>query len=106
MRHPSPRFQLTTNLQKVVGIISLLNDFLISQGGSPLGFLNTWLYGLHGDGFEGTKGIIISGSNPGCGTDVFSAVTGWDPVRPARLFDCSLLTLADLGIRRSRVLEC
>ncbi|KAH9175625.1 subtilisin-like protein [Lactarius sanguifluus] len=60
----------------VAGIISLLNDYLLSVGRSPLGFLNPWLYGV------GLPGIndIISGSNPGCDTDGFSAAVGWDPV--------------------------
>ncbi|KAH9053312.1 subtilisin-like protein [Lactarius vividus] len=30
----------------VAGIISLLNDYQISQGRHPLGFLNPWLYGI------------------------------------------------------------
>ncbi|KAH9039700.1 subtilisin-like protein [Lactarius hengduanensis] len=30
----------------VAGIISLLNDYRISQGRHPLGFLNPWLYGI------------------------------------------------------------
>ncbi|KAH8995538.1 subtilisin-like protein [Lactarius hatsudake] len=64
----------------VAGIISLLNDYLITNGRPPLGFLNIWLYD---DGIAGLNDIT-SGSNPGCGTDGFSAVTGWDPVRPAR----------------------
>ncbi|KAI9451126.1 subtilisin-like protein [Lactarius psammicola] len=44
--------------------------------GAHSGFLNPWLYS------NGRAGIndITSGSNPGCGTDGFSAVTGWDPV--------------------------
>ncbi|KAH9010430.1 peptidase S8/S53 domain-containing protein [Lactarius pseudohatsudake] len=60
----------------VAGIISLLNDYRLSQGKPPLGFLNPWLYG------GGLNGIndIVSGSNPGCNTDGFSAVVGWDPV--------------------------
>ncbi|KAH9062408.1 subtilisin-like protein [Lactarius vividus] len=60
----------------VAGIISLLNDYLISQGEVPLGFLNPWLYGT------GMSGLtdITSGSNPGCNTDGFSAIEGWDPV--------------------------
>jgi len=60
----------------VAGIISLLNDFLLANGKSPLGFLNPWLYG------KGSPAIndIKSGSNPGCGTKGFSAVAGWDPV--------------------------
>ncbi|KAH9025403.1 subtilisin-like protein [Lactarius pseudohatsudake] len=64
----------------VAGIISLLNDYLITNGRPPLGFLNVRLY--H-DGFAGLNDIT-SGSNPGCDTDGFSAVPGWDPVRPAR----------------------
>ncbi|KAH9165483.1 subtilisin-like protein [Lactarius sanguifluus] len=60
----------------VAGMISLLNDYLISQGKVTLGFLNPWLYG------PGKSGLtdITSGSNPGCNTDGFSAIEGWDPV--------------------------
>ncbi|KAH8993871.1 subtilisin-like protein [Lactarius hatsudake] len=60
----------------VAGIVSLLNDYLISTGRHRLGFLNVLLYG------EGRNGIndITSGSNPGCGTDGFTAIPGWDPV--------------------------
>ncbi|KAH9020962.1 subtilisin-like protein [Lactarius pseudohatsudake] len=60
----------------VAGIISLLNDYLITNGRPPLGFLNVRLYS---DGFAGLNDIT-SGSNPGCGTDGFSAIPGWDPV--------------------------
>ncbi|KAH9167151.1 subtilisin-like protein [Lactarius sanguifluus] len=58
------------------GIISLLNDYRISIGRPPLGFLNVWLYGVCLPGLND----ITSGSNPGCNTDGFSAVPGWDPV--------------------------
>ncbi|KAH9003241.1 peptidase S8/S53 domain-containing protein [Lactarius deliciosus] len=60
----------------VASIISLLNDHLISQGKVTLGFLNPWLYGT------GMSGLtdITSGSNPGCNTDGFPAIEGWDPV--------------------------
>ncbi|KAH8983470.1 subtilisin-like protein [Lactarius akahatsu] len=60
----------------VAGIISLLNDHLISTGRHRLGFLNLLLYS------HGRNGIndITSGSNPGCGTDGFTAIPGWDPV--------------------------
>ncbi|KAH9160219.1 subtilisin-like protein [Lactarius sanguifluus] len=60
----------------VAGIISLLNDWRISTGQDPLGFLNPWLYGR---GLAALKDIT-EGSNPGCGTDGFSAIAGWDPV--------------------------
>ncbi|KAH9164918.1 subtilisin-like protein [Lactarius sanguifluus] len=60
----------------VAGIISLLNDWLVLTGQPPLGFLNPWLYG------RGLRGLndITEGSNPGCGTDGFTAIVGWDPV--------------------------
>ncbi|KAH8983898.1 subtilisin-like protein [Lactarius hatsudake] len=60
----------------VASIISLLNDYLISQGKVTLGFLNPWLYGTGKSGLTD----ITSGSNPGCSTDGFSAIEGWDPV--------------------------
>ncbi|KAH9173729.1 peptidase S8/S53 domain-containing protein [Lactarius sanguifluus] len=60
----------------VAGIISLLNDHRLSQGRPPLGFLNPWLY----DGGLNGLNDIVSGSNPGCNTDGFSAIAGWDPV--------------------------
>ncbi|KAF8264268.1 subtilisin-like protein [Lactarius quietus] len=60
----------------VGGIISLLNDYRISQGKPPLGFLNPWLYG---GGLAGLNDITF-GTNPGCKTNGFPAIIGWDPV--------------------------
>ncbi|KAF8257874.1 peptidase S8/S53 domain-containing protein [Lactarius quietus] len=60
----------------VAGLISLLNDFRLPKNKPPLGFLNPWLYGDARLGFND----ITFGSNPGCGTEGFSAVPGWDPV--------------------------
>ncbi|KZP09215.1 subtilisin-like protein [Athelia psychrophila] len=57
-------------------VIALLNDYLISQGKPPLGFLNPFLYSK---GYKGFKDIV-SGGNEGCGTDGFKALKGWDPV--------------------------
>lgn len=68
--------QLTTIVQTVASIISLLNDILISVKKPPLGWLNPWLYGKGRDGDITGK----AGSNPGCNTNGFSAITGWDPV--------------------------
>lgn len=58
------------------GILSLVNDALVSAGKPPLGFLNPWLYS------KGYKGLtdIVSGSAVGCGVDGFPATQGWDPV--------------------------
>ncbi|KAH9173793.1 hypothetical protein EDB89DRAFT_2155382 [Lactarius sanguifluus] len=85
---PSSSVTLTAKVQIVAGIISLLNDHRLSQGKRPLGFseplaLRGRPQGLHD---------IVSGSNPGCNTDGFSAIAGWDPVRPASLVS-RLLTL-------------
>jgi tripeptidyl-peptidase-1 len=92
---PSSSAPLIANVQIVAGIISLLNDCLLSQGKAPLGFFNPWLYGR---GLEGLNDVTI-GSNPGCGTHGFPAVVGWDPVSTARAA-YSISRLADSGIHR------
>ncbi|KAJ6568768.1 family S53 protease-like protein [Mycena capillaripes] len=56
-------------------IIGQLNSELISAGKSQLGYLNPWLYAN-----PGAFNDITSGSNPGCETDGFPAIKGWDPV--------------------------
>ena len=76
--------QLNTNFQTVAGMVSLLNDFLISHDREPLGELNALLYLLNNQENEGINDVI-TGNNPGCGTDGFNATTGWDPVRAARI---------------------
>jgi tripeptidyl-peptidase-1 len=53
----------------------------MGEGKAPLGFLNPWLYGHGRFGFTD----ITSGKNPGCGTEGFTAVQGWDPVCPATI---------------------
>ena len=80
LHRPFSSTLLTAIVQIAAGVVSLLNDFLISTHRKPLGFLNPWLYGA------GRMGLsdITGGSNPGCRTDGFPAVIGWDPVRPAR----------------------
>lgn len=50
------------------GFVSLLNDVRLSQGLSPLGFLNPFLYSK---GFQGLNDIT-AGNNPGCGTPGFT----------------------------------
>ncbi|KDQ10573.1 hypothetical protein BOTBODRAFT_115655 [Botryobasidium botryosum FD-172 SS1] len=57
-------------------VISLINDALIANGRSPLGFLNPWLYST---GYAALNDIT-SGTNPGCNTTGFAAAKGWDPV--------------------------
>ena len=60
----------------VVGaIFTLINEARLCSGKSTIGFINPFLY-QHPEAFND----ITSGSNPGCGTSGFSAVSGWDPV--------------------------
>lgn len=56
-------------------IVSLLNDVRIASNRTPLGFLNPFLYS------KGVQGLtdILTGNNPGCGTEGFNASQGWDP---------------------------
>ncbi|KAJ7624616.1 peptidase S8/S53 domain-containing protein, partial [Roridomyces roridus] len=58
-------------------IIALVNDRLIGAGRPVLGFLNPFLYSPAG---RAAFDDAVSGANPGCGTDGFSASPGWDPV--------------------------
>jgi len=58
----------------IASIIALINDELLAAGKPTLGFLNPWLY-ANKDAFTD----VTSGSNPGCGTDGFEALSGWDP---------------------------
>ena len=59
-------------------IIALLNDRLAAVGKPQLGFLNPLLYEN-----PNVLNDIVSGSNPGCGTAGFPAISGWDPVSSA-----------------------
>ncbi|TFY80897.1 hypothetical protein EWM64_g3115 [Hericium alpestre] len=55
--------------------VALLNAELAAAGKAPLGFLNPLIYSSTGAFTD-----IVQGSNPGCGTGGFSAMSGWDPV--------------------------
>ncbi|KAF2426239.1 subtilisin-like protein [Tothia fuscella] len=57
-------------------VIALLNDDLMANGQSPLGFMNPWLYTTGKDGFMDIK----SGSASGCNVAGFPAKEGWDAV--------------------------
>ncbi|EMD37174.1 hypothetical protein CERSUDRAFT_137710, partial [Gelatoporia subvermispora B] len=59
----------------VASIIALINDRLFAAGGSSLGFLNPLIYA-----FPEVFTDITSGNNPGCNTNGFPAIDGWDPV--------------------------
>ncbi|KAF9522419.1 peptidase S8/S53 domain-containing protein [Crepidotus variabilis] len=60
----------------IAGVFALLNDYRLSTGKTTLGFLNPLIYSTAKSGFNDIK----SGSNPGCGTNGFTAGAGWDPV--------------------------
>ena len=55
-------------------IITLINDQRSAQGKGPVGFVNAVLYDNPWALFD-----IVKGNNPGCNTEGFHAVPGWDP---------------------------
>jgi tripeptidyl-peptidase I len=56
-------------------IITLINEERFNLGKSSVGFINPTLY-QNPDALND----ITKGTNPGCATEGFSAVPGWDPV--------------------------
>lgn len=46
----------------VASVVALLNDYLVSQGESPLGFMNPFLYKKGSDGLRD----IVNGNNNEC----------------------------------------
>jgi tripeptidyl-peptidase-1 len=56
-------------------IVNRIVEERIRHGKGPLGFINPVLY-QHPEVLNDIK----NGSNPGCGTNGFDAVEGWDPV--------------------------
>lgn len=56
-------------------LITRIIEERIKVGKGPLGFINPVLY-QHPE----VLNDINNGSNPGCGTNGFDAVDGWDPV--------------------------
>jgi tripeptidyl-peptidase-1 len=59
------------------GIIALLNDHLLNNGKSTLGFLNPWLYSAN---VRKTLVDVLEDYNEGCTPKGWSASKGWDPV--------------------------
>ncbi|KAK5693413.1 hypothetical protein LTR97_009982 [Elasticomyces elasticus] len=56
-------------------VVTLINQQRTIAGKGPVGFLNPVLYAN-----PWALNDITNGSNPGCGTNGFTAVKGWDPV--------------------------
>lgn len=59
----------------VASVFVLINQARLDAGKSPIGFVNPVLYAN-----PQALNDVISGSNPGCGTQGFSANAGWDPI--------------------------
>ncbi|KZT44232.1 subtilisin-like protein [Sistotremastrum suecicum HHB10207 ss-3] len=58
-------------------VITLINAERLRVGKSPVGFINPAVYS---SSFKEAFNDIKHGDNPGCGTNGFTAVEGWDPV--------------------------
>jgi tripeptidyl-peptidase-1 len=56
-------------------MIARINSARMVVGKKALGFLNPTLYT-----YPEIFNDVTSGNNPGCGTEGFTAVKGWDPV--------------------------
>ncbi|KAI9442325.1 subtilisin-like protein [Lactarius indigo] len=68
----------TSASSPVVGsMITMINDARIAKGKGPVGFINPAIYSST---FAPAFNDITTGTNPGCATDGFTAVKGWDPV--------------------------
>jgi tripeptidyl-peptidase-1 len=59
----------------VSSLITMINQERLAAGKSTVGFINPVLYAN-----PSALNDITSGDNPGCGTNGFTAVPGWDPV--------------------------
>ncbi|CDO78176.1 hypothetical protein BN946_scf184797.g2 [Trametes cinnabarina] len=58
-------------------IIAAVNDARLAHRKSPVGLINPAIYSsFFADAFHD----VTNGTNPGCGTDGFPALRGWDPV--------------------------
>ena len=54
-------------------VINLINEKRIQAGKSPVGFINPALYAN-----PQVMNDVTNGNNPGCGTEGFKAVSGWE----------------------------
>ncbi|KAH9161632.1 subtilisin-like protein [Lactarius sanguifluus] len=83
LQSPGNQYDDMYNVQTVAGIISMLNDYLISKGKDPLGFLNPWLYtkdegmfGLNDTNLGRTRAATLMDSPPSLDGTQFVLVTG------------------------------
>ena len=80
---PQPVLGTSASTPMFASMVALVNDEMLNAGLPPLGFLNPLLYST---GAAGVFNDIDVGNNPGCGSDGFPALKGWDPVRPSCCF--------------------
>jgi hypothetical protein len=71
-------------------ILAMINDARLAAGKRTIGFINPTIYS---PSFQKAFNDVEIGSNPGCGTDGFSAACGWDPVTVGGIFWSSFLGL-------------
>ncbi|MBW0483839.1 hypothetical protein O181_023554 [Austropuccinia psidii MF-1] len=72
----------------IASMLSMINDARIMVGRKPVGFINPAIYSSY---LKSAFNDITQGANPGCGTQGFSAVQGWDPVTGLGTVDFSKL---------------
>ncbi|KAF8265230.1 subtilisin-like protein [Lactarius quietus] len=70
-------FGTSASSHLVGSMIAMINDARLAVGKSPVGFINPAIYSAT---FADAFNDITKGNNPGCETDGFEAVEGWDPV--------------------------
>lgn len=68
------------------GIVSRINEQRLNAGKNTIGFMNPALYTN-----PSMLNDITNGTNPGCGTEGFAAVPGWDPVTGLGVFTVALV---------------
>eukprot|EP00638_Chattonella_subsalsa_P007822 CAMPEP_0117741006 /NCGR_PEP_ID=MMETSP0947-20121206/4661_1 /TAXON_ID=44440 /ORGANISM="Chattonella subsalsa, Strain CCMP2191" /LENGTH=669 /DNA_ID=CAMNT_0005557191 /DNA_START=475 /DNA_END=2484 /DNA_ORIENTATION=- len=93
-------------------VITLLNDRLLAEGFSPVGFFNPLLYYLKETrpeifnditiGSNACREGLLSGTTPlDCNEEYFTARPGWDPISGLGSFDFERMAEAVLEIARS-----
>lgn len=100
------------------GVVALLNDYLLSQGKPPLGFLNPWLYSIGRNGLNGMllNGVmtrssliipaftdVLSGSAAGCNTTGFPAQKGWGGSSSMARDSCSSTDILQTLVKQDAV---
>ncbi|PLW47967.1 hypothetical protein PCANC_09418 [Puccinia coronata f. sp. avenae] len=70
----------------LASMLAMINDARTTRGKKPVGFINPAIYSSR---FRKAFNDIKEGTNPGCDTEGFSAVPGWDPVTGLGTMDFS-----------------